>query len=84
MSNCQRKRAAEPIPSVHFFLFIDTAPTDPHLTTMTPQDTHLLVLVHGMWGNPGHLAELYRIILETHTDPLLHVLLAETNKEDSA
>ncbi|KAJ6518780.1 DUF676-domain-containing protein [Mycena sanguinolenta] len=46
-------------------------------------DSHLLVLVHGMWGNPGHLAELNRIIKETIRDPSFHVLVAETNKEDS-
>ncbi|KAJ6581475.1 putative serine esterase-domain-containing protein [Mycena capillaripes] len=46
-------------------------------------ECHLLVLVHGMWGNPGHLAELNRIITETIPDPTLHVLNAETNKEDS-
>ncbi|KAJ7504406.1 DUF676-domain-containing protein [Mycena galericulata] len=43
---------------------------------------HLLVLVHGMWGNPGHLAELNRVFQESHPDPSLHVLRAETNKED--
>ncbi|KAJ6591588.1 DUF676-domain-containing protein [Mycena vulgaris] len=42
---------------------------------------HLLVLVHGMWGNPGHLAELNRVVKETI--PALHVLRAETNQEDS-
>ncbi|KAJ6493567.1 DUF676-domain-containing protein [Mycena vitilis] len=45
--------------------------------------SHLLVLVHGMWGNPGHLAELNRIVKDTIPDPDFHVLLAETNKEDS-
>ncbi|KAF4593013.1 hypothetical protein EYR38_008720 [Pleurotus pulmonarius] len=49
---------------------------------------HLLVLVHGMWGNPGHLAEMARIIRETKEEAgpdgtKLHVLLAETNREDS-
>lgn len=49
---------------------------------------HLLVLIHGMWGNPGHLAELARIIRETHTTPSsdgveLELLLAETNREES-
>ncbi|KAJ7180653.1 DUF676-domain-containing protein [Mycena filopes] len=34
--------------------------------------THLLVLVHGMWGNPGHLSELNRIVKETVADPSLH------------
>ncbi|KAJ4472049.1 DUF676-domain-containing protein [Lentinula aciculospora] len=47
-----------------------------------PSNTlHLLVLVHGMWGNPTHLAEMERIVKEVR--PELHVLLAETNKDDS-
>lgn len=49
---------------------------------------HLLVLVHGMWGNPQHLAELARIAEETHTTSnvdgtTLHILRAETIKDDS-
>ena len=49
---------------------------------------HLLVLVHGMWGNPHHLAELARIAEETHTTSTtegttLHILRAETIKDDS-
>ncbi|KAJ7907692.1 DUF676-domain-containing protein [Mycena leptocephala] len=44
---------------------------------------HLLVLVHGMRGNPAHLAELYRIVKDTYPDNALHVLLAETNKGNS-
>ncbi|KAE9399538.1 DUF676-domain-containing protein [Gymnopus androsaceus JB14] len=42
---------------------------------------HLLVLVHGMWGSPIHLAETARIAKEAR--PEIHVLLAETNREDS-
>ena len=45
---------------------------------------HLLVLIHGLWGNPGHLAELDRIIRETKqkqsTDVDFEVLVAETNR----
>ena len=48
---------------------------------------HLLVLIHGMWGQPGHLAELNRVIRETYPETndtfSLEVLLAETNREDS-
>lgn len=49
---------------------------------------HLLTLIHGMWGNPGHLAELARTIREVYSEPAadgtqLHVLLAETNSEES-
>ena len=55
-------------------------------------DIHLLVLVHGMWGNPEHLAEMKRIILETkgaggsgrkETDMELEVLVAHSNRDDS-
>jgi hypothetical protein len=49
---------------------------------------HLLVLVHGMWGNPNHLSELARIVKETHEkrehdDAELQVLVAKTNSDDS-
>jgi hypothetical protein len=48
---------------------------------------HLLVVIHGMWGNPGHVGELARVVRETHNEIVdgveLKVLLAETNREDS-
>jgi hypothetical protein len=48
---------------------------------------HLLLLVHGMWGNPNHLSELARIIKETkeisEDDNELDVLVAKTNSDDS-
>jgi hypothetical protein len=48
---------------------------------------HLLVLIHGMWGNPDHLSELARIIREekgaTHADLELRVLVAQTNSGES-
>ncbi|TFK63409.1 DUF676-domain-containing protein [Pluteus cervinus] len=48
---------------------------------------HLLVLVHGMWGDPSNLAELARVVRETRgldsDDVELHVLLAETNRAES-
>ncbi|KAI0676040.1 DUF676-domain-containing protein [Trametes maxima] len=52
---------------------------------------HLLVLIHGMWGNPVHLAEMKRVVEERRGQPSsekgpggeqLRVLVAETNKED--
>jgi hypothetical protein len=54
-------------------------------------DTHLLVLIHGMWGNPEHLAELHRVIEEVKvgstpedTDGIrIEVLRAETNSDES-
>ncbi|KAI1793462.1 putative serine esterase-domain-containing protein [Ganoderma leucocontextum] len=54
------------------------------------QTVHLLVLIHGMWGNPVHLSELRRIMEEKRAQEdsergpngeRLHVLVAETNKD---
>ncbi|KAI0078681.1 DUF676-domain-containing protein [Panus rudis PR-1116 ss-1] len=53
---------------------------------------HLLVLIHGMWGNPSHLAEMKRIYEETlcrqdsargPEGERVHILVAETNTESS-
>ena len=54
-------------------------------------DIHLLVLIHGMWGNPAHLAHMDKIIREvkgntqnTISDgPELAVLVARTNSDES-
>ncbi|PIL25196.1 hypothetical protein GSI_13085 [Ganoderma sinense ZZ0214-1] len=55
------------------------------------QSVHLLVLIHGMWGNPVHLSEMRRIMEERRAQEesergpngeRLHVLVAETNKDD--
>ncbi|OCH96230.1 DUF676-domain-containing protein [Obba rivulosa] len=59
---------------------------------MSSENIHLLVLVHGMWGDPCHLAEMHRIIREVRGQQLseagpngerLHAILAETNRADS-
>ena len=50
---------------------------------------HLLVLIHGMWGNPEHIAELDRIARETHPveagsdGTVLHVLKAQSIRDNS-
>jgi len=49
---------------------------------------HLLVLVHGMWGNPNHLAEARRIIVEKfdaadNGEVQLEVLVAQANSDKS-
>ncbi|KAG1740003.1 putative serine esterase-domain-containing protein [Suillus lakei] len=51
-------------------------------------DVHLLVLIHGMWGNPSHLGHANKIIREVKgevedSDIKLEVLVAETNKDES-
>ncbi|KAF8512920.1 putative serine esterase-domain-containing protein, partial [Gautieria morchelliformis] len=50
--------------------------------------THLLVLIHGMWGNPDHLAEMHRIIAEKFShdaddDLQLEVLVSQENRDKS-
>lgn len=59
---------------------------------MAENTVHLLVLIHGMWGKPDHLAEMHRIFDETHCQSesqpgpngeLVHILLAQTNRESS-
>lgn len=52
---------------------------------MSKPNVHLLVLIHGMWGQPCHLDELARIIKETKAetdDTELMVLAATTAKND--
>lgn len=48
---------------------------------------HLLVLIHGMWGNPNHLAELERVARETYPKPTegiqLLVLTAQSVRDES-
>ncbi|KAJ3804413.1 putative serine esterase-domain-containing protein [Lentinula lateritia] len=56
--------------------------TEPHESDADVQPIHLLVLVHGMWGHPGHLAEMARIVEETYAHEELHLLLAEANREE--
>ncbi|EKM52441.1 uncharacterized protein PHACADRAFT_100987 [Phanerochaete carnosa HHB-10118-sp] len=53
------------------------------------QSVHLVVLVHGMWGNPDHLAEMNRIIQEQRASQLgpsgerLVTLAAKSNRDGS-
>ncbi|KIO19965.1 hypothetical protein M407DRAFT_82078 [Tulasnella calospora MUT 4182] len=48
---------------------------------------HLLVCVHGMWGEPSHVTRLAEIAKETHPEPEdgieLDVLVAETNRDEN-
>jgi len=60
------------------------------MTTQCTHSVHLLVLIHGMWGNPSHLASMHRIMKETRIlqdseqdGVTLHVMIPETNKDES-
>lgn len=59
---------------------------------MSSEPVHLLVMTHGMWGNPKHLESMDRIIRERRIEPSsetgpdgeqLEILIPETNKDDS-
>lgn len=54
------------------------------------QEIHLLVAVHGLWGNPSHLKEVARHAIEKFAasgggdkqdDAKLEILVAQTNSE---
>ena len=53
------------------------------------QSVHLVVLAHGMWGNPNHLAEMDRIIREQRasepgpSSERLITLMVKSNSEGS-
>ncbi|KAI9779022.1 MAG: hypothetical protein M1816_003770 [Peltula sp. TS41687] len=48
-------------------------------TLDTAKSHHLVVLVHGLWGNPQHLAAVATALRNKHPDPHLHVLLPKSN-----
>lgn len=56
-------------------------------STNSFSQVHLLVCVHGMWGEPGHVSRLAEVVKETHPDPEdgveLDVLVAETNRDEN-
>ena len=61
------------------------------MSTQSTHNVHLLVLIHGMWGNPSHLGSMHRIMKETciREDSIeqdgvsLHIMVPETNKDES-
>jgi len=46
---------------------------------MSAQADHLCVLVHGLWGNPNHLAYLSSALREAYPEDQLHILAAKSN-----
>ncbi|KAK2758984.1 hypothetical protein FQN54_003082 [Arachnomyces sp. PD_36] len=40
---------------------------------------HMCVLVHGLWGHPGHLAYLSQALREKHNEESLYILAAKSN-----
>ncbi|KAF1967881.1 lipase/serine esteras-like protein [Bimuria novae-zelandiae CBS 107.79] len=46
---------------------------------MSRKVDHLVVLVHGLWGNPQHLDFLRKSLLEKYTEDKIHVLVTKRN-----
>ncbi|KAI7151201.1 DUF676-domain-containing protein, partial [Hortaea werneckii] len=44
--------------------------------------THLVILTHGLWGNPVHLHHLRDTLLEYHAASGLHVFTPQSNKDN--
>ncbi|KAI7233272.1 DUF676-domain-containing protein [Hortaea werneckii] len=44
--------------------------------------THLVILTHGLWGNPVHLHHLRDTLLEHHATSGLHVFTPQSNKDN--
>ncbi|KAJ2904227.1 DUF676-domain-containing protein [Zalerion maritima] len=40
---------------------------------------HLCVLVHGLWGNPNHMASIAKHMREKYSEDKLHLLIAKRN-----
>ncbi|EJU03453.1 DUF676-domain-containing protein [Dacryopinax primogenitus] len=61
--------------------------TSPTPASVSPQPVHLVLLVHGMWGDPQHLSNMASRLREQFPassikpgQPLLDVLVAEANR----
>ncbi len=58
----------------------DMAPTQRKSGQSTPQKAqHLVVLVHGLWGNPGHLNYVAQALRDRYSDDQLIVLACRRN-----
>ena len=58
----------------------DMAPSLRRAGQLTPQKAqHLVVLVHGLWGNPGHLNYLAKTLRDRYSDDELIVLACRRN-----
>ncbi|KAI6911368.1 hypothetical protein KC318_g7436 [Hortaea werneckii] len=44
--------------------------------------THLVILTHGLWGNPVHLHHLRDTLLQHHAASGLHVFTPQSNKDN--
>ncbi|KAK5115289.1 hypothetical protein LTR62_001489 [Meristemomyces frigidus] len=57
------------------------APAD-ELTQDASKATHLVVLIHGFWGNPSHLRHLRDTLAEQRADEGLYLLCPKSNRDN--
>lgn len=43
---------------------------------------HLVVLIHGLWGNPSHLTNLASTLRKTYSEDELHILVPKSNSSN--
>ena len=53
----------------------------PTSTSSSPEGTHLVVFIHGLWGKPIHLDHLRSTLASTHGNRNLHLLLPKSNAD---
>lgn len=51
-------------------------------TETAPKVEHLVVMIHGFWGNPNHLNHLRDTLLKSHTDAGIKVFVPKSNSDN--
>ncbi|KAF5021453.1 hypothetical protein F66182_6494, partial [Fusarium sp. NRRL 66182] len=49
------------------------------ITGGSAKATHLVVLVHGLWGNPSHMRNVAKSLRDQYSKDELNILLAKQN-----
>ena len=52
------------------------------MTSTSGSADHLAVLVHGLWGNPSHLANVAAALRKAYSEDQLHVLVVKSNSNN--
>ena len=52
------------------------------ITQDATKATHMVLLIHGLWGNPKHLKNLYNTLATEYKDEGLYIFLPSSNKDN--
>lgn len=55
---------------------------DPLMESIDGQADHLVVLIHGLWGNPSHLKYLAKQLREAYSEDQVHILVPKSNSDN--